>query len=562
MRLLPPTFAAILAAACALLVAAGVAPRRDGPRFEVGAGHGRDGFPWVAMNEAGRMAVIWRDLGTGTTRLRVYAADGHVAGEADLGDAPEARPALDERGEIAVALTRCTGDRPSTCTAFGRVFDDAAVPKGAEFALDPATAPGQSFPLVARERSGRMIFGWSKDSPSYPYIRNGYIRLADSDGVFLGSPLRLGEPGRWSFSSDAAVDASGEYVVVYSWAKAQRYDPNLNPVGPPISWTSVDESRVARSPDGPFVIGWRRYMAPDEGYEIRVEFRRFDAAGQPVGPQELARSGLGYFYASTAPVAVSNRDDFVIAWTEATPWGFPSSDDAWFRLYDAGRAPVSDAGLIHDADPAGHQRSPDVGMSARGDVTIVYEDQNRIVGQRYCANLFVSAPAPRAACVGGTASFAVQATGRLPLAYTWRRNGVPLVESARVRGTNGPILVLDPVAPGDAGAYDCVISDACPVVASAMSAAAALTLAAGAPLGAVTNVRVAREGVSSLRITWDDVAGATDYVVYEDIFADSGFVTPTGTAASGATGLAVPLPRSERFYRVAARNAACGAGAP
>jgi Holliday junction DNA helicase RuvA len=52
-----------------------------------------------------------------------------------------------------------------------------------DLALDPATAPGQSFPLVARERSGRMIFGWSKDSPSYPYIRNGYIRLVAARGA-------------------------------------------------------------------------------------------------------------------------------------------------------------------------------------------------------------------------------------------------------------------------------------------------------------------------------------------------------------------------------------------
>jgi hypothetical protein len=63
-----------------------------------------------------------------------------------------------------------------------------------------------------------------------------------------------------------------------------------------------------------------------------------------------------------------------------------------------------------------------------------------------------------------------------------------------------------------------------------------------------------------LKITWSDVAGFADYVVYEDASPDGTFVTVTGTAATGVSGVTVPLPAEPRFYRVAARNAACGAG--
>jgi hypothetical protein len=55
--------------------------------------------------------------------------------------------------------------------------------------------------------------------------------------------------------------------------------------------------------------------------------------------------------------------------------------------------------------------------------------------------------------VGQTATLAVAASGSGPLAFQWRRNGVPIA------GANGPILTIGAVSIGDAGQYSVVISN-------------------------------------------------------------------------------------------------------
>jgi hypothetical protein len=45
------------------------------------------------------------------------------------------------------------------------------------------------------------------------------------------------------------------------------------------------------------------------------------------------------------------------------------------------------------------------------------------------------------------------------LGYQWRKDGVALVDTDRIIGTNGTLLVILDVEPGDAGVYDCVVTD-------------------------------------------------------------------------------------------------------
>lgn len=71
-----------------------------------------------------------------------------------------------------------------------------------------------------------------------------------------------------------------------------------------------------------------------------------------------------------------------------------------------------------------------------------------------------------------------------------------------------------------------------------------------------SGLEVVREG-TNLHFTWDNVTGATDYVVREDAAPSGTFAAITGTSTSGDTGLAVPMTLGTRFYQVAARNA-CG----
>ena len=67
--------------------------------------------------------------------------------------------------------------------------------------------------------------------------------------------------------------------------------------------------------------------------------------------------------------------------------------------------------------------------------------------------------------IGGRAEFSVVAGGTVPMTYQWRRNTTTNV------GTNSPALIIDPVAAGDAGTYDVVITNS---LGSATSSAAPL----------------------------------------------------------------------------------------
>ena len=59
---------------------------------------------------------------------------------------------------------------------------------------------------------------------------------------------------------------------------------------------------------------------------------------------------------------------------------------------------------------------------------------------------------------GDLVFFVVGADGIL-LEYQWRKDGVDLADTERIFGTNTPGLIIFEVVPGDAGSYDCVVTD-------------------------------------------------------------------------------------------------------
>jgi DNA/RNA endonuclease G (NUC1) len=165
-------------------------------------------------------------------------------------------------------------------------------------------------------------------------------------------------------------------------------------------------------------------------------------------------------------------------------------------------------------------------------------------------------PLPQTVNAGGTASFSITATGTAPLSYQWRRNGVPVAGNA---SATTPTLTLTGVAPADAGAYDCVVSN---VAGNAVSPAAALTVlivppaivappvAQLVPLGGTAAFAVTASGTAPLQYQWrkDGVplpgatlpalslagAGPADNAAYDVVVSNS-----AGSATSAAATLAV-----------------------
>ena len=71
--------------------------------------------------------------------------------------------------------------------------------------------------------------------------------------------------------------------------------------------------------------------------------------------------------------------------------------------------------------------------------------------------------------LGGSAAFAVTATGDAPLNYRWLLNGVPLSDNGRVSGTMTNSLTMQNVQTADAGAYQVVVTNAWGAVTSSIA---------------------------------------------------------------------------------------------
>ncbi|MEE8143628.1 MAG: immunoglobulin domain-containing protein, partial [Planctomycetota bacterium] len=84
--------------------------------------------------------------------------------------------------------------------------------------------------------------------------------------------------------------------------------------------------------------------------------------------------------------------------------------------------------------------------------------------------VIASSPSDATACEGNPVTLTVTASGSAPLSYQWRKNGVP------IPGETNPSLTINPVAPGDAGSYDVMVSSEC---GEATSSAGVLTVLTG-----------------------------------------------------------------------------------
>jgi hypothetical protein len=97
----------------------------------------------------------------------------------------------------------------------------------------------------------------------------------------------------------------------------------------------------------------------------------------------------------------------------------------------------------------------------------------------------LSHPQHATASIGGTARFAVQATGDPTLGYSWRKDGTALTDGARISGSSSTNLVISNLQMSDAGTYTVVVANACESVASGL--AVLTVLSAGTPTWAGTD---------------------------------------------------------------------------
>ncbi|MDB6028696.1 MAG: hypothetical protein JWM68_4919 [Verrucomicrobiales bacterium] len=71
----------------------------------------------------------------------------------------------------------------------------------------------------------------------------------------------------------------------------------------------------------------------------------------------------------------------------------------------------------------------------------------------------VTEPVGQTNLVGTTASLSVTATGTGPLIYSWRKDGVPLVNTGNITGASTAMLTISNILSSDEGTYDVVVTN-------------------------------------------------------------------------------------------------------
>lgn len=157
-------------------------------------------------------------------------------------------------------------------------------------------------------------------------------------------------------------------------------------------------------------------------------------------------------------------------------------------------------------------------------------------------------PTSQTKCTGQSVTFSVAASGTAPLGYQWKKGGT------NISGATSSSYTINSVATGDAGSYNCYVSNACGNITSN-----AATLTVNPVPAAPNNPGAAPITTSSITWTWkDNSTNETGFKVY----ADAGAGPPTtlrGTTAAGATSWAYSglAANTQYAFQVAATSGTC-----
>jgi streptogramin lyase len=281
--------------------------------------------PAVAASTAG-FVVAWNDTKNGTIQAQRYDAAGMPQGSvfpvSSSTTLAQFDPQIAMRADGDFVVVWTTGEPGDDDGLFGRRFDAAGAPLGADFEISTVTGASQEVTDVALDDSGAFVVVWEHDGFLGDLLVYG--RRYDSAGAPLGEKFLLAD----SHGEDPSVarDAGGGFVAVWTGVDAdddgvfgRRFAPSGNPLGHEFqvnTHTPNDQnlSRVRVGDSGGFVVTWVSEAQDDPAPGNEGVFaQRYDSTGSRVGPEFRVNTYTAG--GQDAPsLAVDGRDAFVVAW--------------------------------------------------------------------------------------------------------------------------------------------------------------------------------------------------------------------------------------------------------
>jgi hypothetical protein len=317
-----------------------------GPEFRVNSyTTGAQAYPAVASDASGNFVVVWQgsqqEGGVQNVYAQRFAASGSPLGlefrvNTNMGPMQVVLPniATDSSGNFVVVWTE-TGLGFSSVV--GQRYASSGNALGTAFRVNVSgfISPAAQ-PAVAMDPVGNFVVVRSTIAagPNPPQVLG---RRFASTGAPLGSEFRVntntpGYPG----SADVAVDASGNFVIVWSAADAfsgflgdvfgQRFASNGMPVGPefPIAPSLDGEVGPSLGSDaaGNFVVVWS--SDSHDGSQWGLFGQRYASDGAPLGTEFRVNTYTTGFQFSRA-VAADPAGNFVVVWQsegqDGSDWG-------------------------------------------------------------------------------------------------------------------------------------------------------------------------------------------------------------------------------------------------
>ncbi len=310
-------------------------------------------YPDIAMDANGNFVITWESYGQDGSSLGIYAQRFNGAG---IPQGPEfkantyitdpqsrADVAMDAQGNFVITWVSLWQDG-SGDGIFAQRFDSQGNPQGPEIPVNQYTADQQRNPAVAMDTNGNFVITWASivGQSGWGSI---YAQRYDKNGNALGNgnfEVNIDHGGAGSKATPSiAMDAQGNFVI--TWASigqdgsdwgifARRFDRFANPLTNEIpvntyTFSNQEQPAIAMDAQGNFMISWRGYGGPIDGFDIFA--RRFDFNGNPLSGEFDVN-----IYApkdEDAPaVAMTSKTNFIITWYG---WRQDNQYDVIYRMY-------------------------------------------------------------------------------------------------------------------------------------------------------------------------------------------------------------------------------------
>lgn len=280
--------------------------------------------PNLAASGDGTFVVVWQTDGQNRSAFGISAQRFNSQGQRQgselavldtFSEANKSDPsvAADATGRFALVWTAVAdGDRDGV---FAQQFDSQGVPAGPIFQVNQAWRGRQVRPVITSSASGDLAIVWQSYDGDDDFVRH-YLRLYSSSGSPLGGEIQVNSDLVQSTGSGTHVALNDAGRCVVAWGTqdatlARRFDSAGNPIGPAFTVTANGPGSAGVGIDdaGGFVVAWPRF----ESGVRSIWARRFASSGTPLGTELRVSSNLAV-NAYPDGMSMDHAGSFVVVW--------------------------------------------------------------------------------------------------------------------------------------------------------------------------------------------------------------------------------------------------------